>query len=88
MLRYHFMKLGPQTWEAMANGTGTDDPHHDAAWVKFISAYDLPEYRLNLHSAAVRDLAAADQAGRVPKWALSLLEADEIKRIEEVKKQR
>lgn len=86
MLKYHFSKIGPDGWAAMVKGPGADDPHHDEAWTMFISTYDLPEYRLSLHSRAVRDLAAADLASRVPKWALSLLDAGEIKRIEEVKR--
>jgi len=87
-LKAQFAKIGPQGWAAMVQGSAPPDPHHDEAWAMFLRPYDLPEFRApQLHSAAARDLAAADLAGRVPRWVLSLLEPEELKHIEEVKKQ-
>lgn len=83
---YHFMKLGPSGWEALANGGNEEkNPHVDEALRKFLSGYGLPEFQSRLHPLAVNDLALASKSGRMPRWVLGLLTPDEVKAMNEVR---
>lgn len=81
-LKYHFAKLGKEGWKSLAHPdpAAEPDPNLRPALAEFYADYDLPEFRLPRMTRLGRaDFRRAMQQKRVPKWALNLLDLNELK---------
>ncbi|EYB67417.1 hypothetical protein DEIPH_ctg041orf0013 [Deinococcus phoenicis] len=82
MRDYHFMKVDKKAL-AEADLSSNPDPVDVKARERFLSVYDLPEYRSKkITKRAAQDLKRALKKRRVPAWVLAV--APPLAEIEEL----
>ncbi|MFC4426202.1 hypothetical protein [Deinococcus navajonensis] len=72
---YHFGKMGPPGWKALAESDPeTDQPDliQVRARRRFFAGYNIPELQSPVPRQAARELLRAIHAGRAPNWVLAL----------------